>query len=343
MGSRKLRHILLPPPITHHDNKYNNEFDNNNNNNNKDENKYNDHRDAQMVQQAFVRSHRTGKSVAWFFRVISNALTLALRSLNLQQDRTEKQHWNNPFRPCHILEALANNGGGLGLAPVYIDAMDHSNLDEGGSRNNNENEKVNDDYNKNKNKKNTKSKVSYVPAEGLDVGGWDQTRLQTLMDLPVPELAVLLAARRILARDDGHEEWARPPLSARRIFAEIRTLRTGGGMAGVAIFPSVECGEKSGTYIDEDDGPRGALTRLVVTGLVKTALNHQGGAMLQYCSTPASALRGWGISDDGYGSGNCDGIPLHVNIDIEEELMVALRRGLLGCPTALKDWGLRMN
>lgn len=63
---------------------------------------------------------------------------------------------------------------------------------------------------KNKNKRNTKSKVSYVPAEGLDVGGWDQTRLQTLMDLPVPELAVLLVVRIILARDDGHEEWTRP-------------------------------------------------------------------------------------------------------------------------------------
>ena len=31
---------------------------------------------------------------------------------------------------------------------MYIDDMDHSNLDEGGSNNNNENDKVNDDYNK---------------------------------------------------------------------------------------------------------------------------------------------------------------------------------------------------
>jgi Cdc6-like AAA superfamily ATPase len=142
-------------------------------------------------------------------------------------------------------------------------------------------------------------------------------RLQALLDLSTPQVALLLAAKRILTRerhkDHVHEEEAGPPsLSLERILKEYESFRRGSSSQGNTRLL------------------RRAAHGLLETGLLVPCMDHSGGGPNQ--SSLAKSYR------------NVDPhtlrrLPLQMSVETDRELGRALEDNLLECPTALKEWG----
>ena len=142
-------------------------------------------------------------------------------------------------------------------------------------------------------------------------------RTQALLDLARPHLCLVLAARRILARDSEKDNESLQPLTLDRMMNEYQS-----------------------SYKGSTDRFRPKLLRrsflqLLETGVVVASSNHSGGAPLQYefqmgnhLETPSMLAK----------------LPLHMPISMERELSLLLKQGnLLDCSTALKEWGRRSN
>ena len=136
-------------------------------------------------------------------------------------------------------------------------------------------------------------------------------RIQALLDLSTPQVALLLSARRILARD-AHREDIALPLTVQRMLEEYRTFRRG------STLPSI----------------RPAVQQLLERGILVPSSDHSGGGPLQYQASkiyksidPITFSR----------------LPLHFPVDIDKEFADVLKRNLLDCPTTLKEWGRKQN
>ena len=148
------------------------------------------------------------------------------------------------------------------------------------------------------------------------------SRLLALLSLSGPQVAVLLAARRIEAREvstgDGCKQSESLPLTYQRIQDEFAT-------SFVA----------SGRYtISSDRYPLHALYRsfneLMELGIICLKRQMCGGGV----------LRGHDVPCCGPESSK---LPLHVNLDWDLEFIVFLKAGLLQCSTALREWGLKIS
>lgn len=164
-------------------------------------------------------------------------------------------------------------------------------------------------------------------------------RLISLLDLSGPQVAVLLAARRIGARDDARA-------NAEDEIEEIR--RRGPGTRGGAVtalsltYQRIEDEYRmsfvaSGSYtISSDRYPPHVLHRscvdLMELDIIRLKKDICCGGALQYVHNDAIS----------FGT-NMANLPLHVNLDWELEFMGPLKAGLLQCSTALREWGMKMN
>jgi hypothetical protein len=166
------------------------------------------------------------------------------------------------------------------------------------------------------------------------------TRLITLLDLSGPQVAVLLAARRIEARDDARTN----------VEDEIENNRskgkTGDGTTSSTPLPltyqriqdeyTTSFVASRRYTISSDRYPQNVLYRscmdLMEVDLIRLKREICGGGAFQY------------EYNDRLSSGaNILNLPLHVNLDWELEFMGALKSGLLHCSTALREWGMKIN
>ncbi len=148
------------------------------------------------------------------------------------------------------------------------------------------------------------------------------SRIIALLGLSGPQIAVLLAARRIEAREvstgDGSKQSESPPLTYQRIQDEFAT-------SFVA----------SGRYtISSDRYPLHALyrsfTELMELGIICLKKQICGGGV----------LRGHDVPRCGPESST---LPLQVNLDWDLEFVLFLKAGLFQCSTALREWGLKIS
>jgi len=149
------------------------------------------------------------------------------------------------------------------------------------------------------------------------------SRLLALLDLSGPQVAVLLAARRIEARDGSAEGSKQPeplPLTYQRIQDEYAT-------SFVA----------SGRYtISSDRYPLHVMhrscTELMELGIICLKKQICGAGALQYGHNEVLCC-GSDISN----------LPLHVNVEWDLEFVSILKAGLLQCSTALREWGMKIS
>jgi hypothetical protein len=141
-------------------------------------------------------------------------------------------------------------------------------------------------------------------------------RMQALLDLSSPQLALVLAAKRILARDGHSEDSAASPkpLTLERMLQEYESYR----------------------------GPHRFHPRLLVqsfyqlldTDVMRPSADHAGGGPLQY-----NHLDHYQTLDES----TIRRMPLHLPMDIDTELGEALKQNLLECSTSLREWGRKKN
>jgi hypothetical protein len=143
-------------------------------------------------------------------------------------------------------------------------------------------------------------------------------RLQALLDLSKPQVALLLAARRILAREAHREQLAvATPLTLQRMLHEYDSFRRG--------IPRKSTNAQS---------LLAAARQLLARGVVVPSMDHAGGGPLHYhVSQDYKTLDPYSLSR----------LPLHLPVDIERELGEALQRNLLDGSTALQEWGRKIN
>lgn len=141
-------------------------------------------------------------------------------------------------------------------------------------------------------------------------------RLQALMDLSTPQVALLLSAKRILTRERNKEQVEAAPLSLERMLKEYESFRRGSSSQGNTKLL------------------RRAALGMLEAGLLVPSMDHSGGGPIQY--SVAKSYRNL----DPY---TFCRLPLQLSVETDRELGKALEEDLLECPTALKEWGRAMR
>ena len=140
------------------------------------------------------------------------------------------------------------------------------------------------------------------------------SRIQALRDLTGPQVALILSARRLLARDNFKESETFA-LTMDRMLSEYRTYRGSTNRYQPTILWK-------------------AFSHLVDVGLLQYGMDHSGRGAFQYeyddffANMPQPVLAR---------------LPLHLNVDIHRELKQAIQKKYFECSTALLEWGRKMN
>jgi len=138
-------------------------------------------------------------------------------------------------------------------------------------------------------------------------------RIQILKDLSGPQVAVLLAGRRILSREAGKE--IPQPLTLHRMLSDYTTYKGNSNCYSPRLF-------------------RRAFTQIVEMDVLRPSFDHSGGGPLQY---------EYGGSFAEMDATSISRMPLHVPYELDIELTRAIKGNLLDCSTALQDWGMKEN
>jgi len=239
--------------------------------------KYNENVQAIVkLSNAMEREFRLGKDIRWFSRAISISLTLYRNDYVMQMSRNTAGTLNCviPLSFCakYIWDAMSMMG-----ASVFDNAG-----------------------------------ISRQPDLCLIEDVAVSPRLQALLDLSTPQVALLLSARRILKREEHRDQAVLAPLTIERILKEYESFRRGSTSKGNSKLL------------------KRAVHHLMQQGLVVPSVDHSGGGPLHYDITKIYK------DMDQYALSR---LPLHVPLDIDRELKTALEQNLLECPTALKEWG----
>lgn len=139
-------------------------------------------------------------------------------------------------------------------------------------------------------------------------------RIKAMMDMSGPQIALMLSARRILARD-LHRENVTITLTLFRIIEEYRSYQGNSNRYSQPIL-------------------RKAFRELMDIGLIRIASDYEGSSSFLYSNIgnfydidPNVLLQ----------------LPLHLTADVYRELRTAIEKNLLECSAALREWGRRMN
>jgi hypothetical protein len=152
-------------------------------------------------------------------------------------------------------------------------------------------------------------------------------RIQALKDLQGPQVALVLAARRILYRDSSGSShrnqneaaFQQQQLTLGRILHEYQSS-----------YKGQSASYYSGRIL------RNAFTELMEVGLFRPAADHAGSGPFQYQHR----------DDSLYSYNNMDVVermPLHMTLDIHREVKPAIDNNILNCSTALREWGRKTN
>ena len=164
-------------------------------------------------------------------------------------------------------------------------------------------------------------------------------RIRALFDLSGPQVAILLAARRILARDDTRSTVELDVDVARRNGAQQRSVLS---MVAPLTYHRIHdeyttSFVASGRYtISSDRYPSHLLYRaladLIELDLIRLKKDHAKGGPLQFAHCGALST-----------GANLLNLPLLINLNMTDELVGLLKAGALSCSTALREWGLKIN
>ena len=292
------------------------------------------------VRAMLKRNYQLGKDVRWFCRVLTVALSLLAEGCarsSLQNDneaaspnagdlvgRTEDDSSSKAapkLTSRYILEALMTMGGMVKTeedvaSAITMSSTGRSSLtsaSRGGSSTTIGRGGSTADYGPF-----DKNGRTFAQA------GWDDPRIQELLDLPESQLAVLLSARRILSRDAAEDSSMPKPLTFGRIKREFETFHRGNVGSGLT------------TNLYEGNLLHFAFLHLLETGLICPAGDHTGGGPLQYYfhhTRTHAAMEPMALAK----------MPLHILLDINSELGVLLKDKMLDCSTALREWAMRIN
>jgi Cdc6-like AAA superfamily ATPase len=171
------------------------------------------------------------------------------------------------------------------------------------------------------------SSVSFQPRflmEALSVMGASTTgsegltvypdRIQALQDLSGPQVALLLAARRILARDSQDEDTPNP-LTLERMLNEYQCYRGHANRYSQGLLLR-------------------SFGELLDLGVLRPSSDHSGGGPMQY---------EFGNVSSDMDPVSLSMLPLHLPYELDAELTKAIKDNLLDCSTALQDWGKAKN
>eukprot|EP00536_Pseudo-nitzschia_multiseries_P012932 jgi/Psemu1/210106/e_gw1.523.28.1 len=230
---------------------------------------------------AMEREFRLGRDIRWFSRVIATSLSLCRHDYILTMSRNgsigaQECNSSRSVRPefCtkHLWDAMLMMGASIFDGTVASRQPDFCIVDD----------------------------AAVSP------------RLQALLDLSTPQVALLLSARRILKREEHREQVVSAPLTMERMLKEYESFRRGSNSTGDSKLL------------------KRAAWHLMQQGLLVPSIDHSGGGALHYfVSKIYRTLDHYTLSR----------LPLHIPFEIDRELGKALEQNLLECPTALKEWG----
>lgn len=166
-------------------------------------------------------------------------------------------------------------------------------------------------------------------------------RLRALLDLSGPQVSVLLAAQRILARDDTRFAIEDSVDNARKQGSHGSNRATV-AMAAPLTYQRIHdeyttSFVSSGRYTTSSDRYpshilRRAFIDLIELDLIRLKKDHSRGGPFQYEHCHALST-----------GANINHFPLLVNLHMEEEFMGLLKAGVLHCSTALREWGMKTS
>ena len=260
------------------------------------------------VAETLERDFRLGKDMRWFCRVLQYAITLyrhdcrrqldaiccsqslaASKGASVPRDRNDENTKASCITSAELAESTASSTPRFDTDHLIQAMMDmeasFSNAD-GGDR-------------------------DLVLIKGVPV----DFRIQVLCDLTGPQVALLLAARRILARDGHRHEATNLPLTLDRMLEEYRTSYRGSHYSAQQLMR--------------------AFFDLLELDVVRPASDHSGTIPWQYMHDDRLM--------DMDSNTMAARVPLHLTVDIHRELQKVLEKNLLKCSTALREWGRKMN
>jgi hypothetical protein len=249
----------------------------------------------QRVWETLEREYRLGRNVRWFSRIFAFALSL------YRGEWMRYRYEGKPGTPCptfqakYIMEALVAQGASISME------LPGSNEQ---AQNNDKRKRATTLIIMNGNS-------NQAPTTAVD------PRIQALIDLSGPQVALLLSARRILARDAqwNGETSTPPPLTLGRMLQEFKSFKANQQRYSHHLL-----------WI--------AFTELIEINLVRPAADHCGTGPFQFDHQLQANFGSISEAED---------IPLHLLVDINRELMEALQSNLLECSTALREWGRKTN
>jgi Cdc6-like AAA superfamily ATPase len=253
-----------------------------------------DEKQRQTLYEICLREYRLGRDVRWFCRVWNFAL--ALYRLDYQDslapapDDDEATRKHPPFTAQHLLDSLLALGASFvtDCAPQ----RDIITLPQDISL--------------------TSNDPRPYPVD---------LRLQALRDLSPPQVALMLASRRILVRDSARDKHVNelPPLTLDRIFEEYRTYRGNTNRYNTRLLWR-------------------AAQELMESHLIRPAADHSGAGPFEFQFGQGSSMNPMFLDRNTLRT-----VPLQLTLDIHRELSKALDMELLNCSVALREWGRKTN
>jgi len=233
-----------------------------------------------MIKDIFRRNHQLGQNIRWFSRVISLSLCIFRNDfvdIFLEEfDFTLEYSKQIPQMSSKYVLEALNAMEGTNINPQIRNDLHHS--------------------------------------KALLESG--NPRIDALLDLTGSQVAVVLAAKRIISRDEHNEiDIVTKPLTFERILGEYDCYFISQSKSSGPDRYSAHVMYRS--------------FRNLLGGLIMPAKDHTSGGPFQYF---------YGHKNDQDSKG-LRRVPLHFNIDLEE-LNGALKSSLLDCTSALRDWGL---
>ncbi|CAB9519359.1 expressed unknown protein [Seminavis robusta] len=259
------------------------------------------------VWQTLEREYRMGKNIRWFSRIFTMALALYRGDWIEYKCRLRKLQDSQPepptFHASYLLDALVSQGASIPNVPKQ-------------SNNNNNNN--------NKRSSNIVIMTGGGGSQQLQAKTAVDPRIQALLDLSMPQVALILSARRILARDaqwnnegrGGAEGIMPAPLTLGRMVQEYERFIMNQQSGGCTFSRHL-------LWI--------SFQELLHLNLLRPAMDHCGTGPFQYDH-----------QQQHYSSLNeAEDVPLHLLVDANRELMDALQE--LDCTTAMREWGRKTN
>jgi len=280
--------------------------------------------DFSLVQRALKRNYEMHADIRWFCGVLDVALSLLMSDIDEQKlhcfSETTDDVQVPKLSPNHIAHALIMMGASLDDIA--------SNVGRPGIANQNELEQL------------RWGQLVGDPNHYSALVGTNP-RLVALLDLSGPQIAILLAARRIMARDDARSTVEDEAAAGGNINKNGSKNVPVLSLVAPLTYKRIE-DEYTTSFVNSerytissDRYPPHVLYRsfmdLMELDLIRLKKELCEGGALQY-EHLGSLSTGANISN----------LPLYVNLEWELDFLGVLKAGLLKCSTSLREWGLKI-